>query len=276
LGNSILLALSIKRKSQPAMYKNGILGIDVGASGIKGAIVDVSTGELLSERFRVSTPQPSKTKAVAKAFATVTEHFKWKGSIGVGFPAIIKEGHSLTAANIDESWIGADVQTLFSEASGCPVVVCNDADAAGIAEINFGTGKGHEGLLLLITVGSGLGSALLMNGKLIPNTELGHLYLKGQKNVAEQYAADSARKREDLDWEEWGTRFNTYLKQIKVLFSPDMVILGGGASKKFEKFAHLLKVDMKVTPASLLNNAGIIGAALYAHQCKKVKKKVKV
>jgi len=258
------------------MYKNEILGIDVGASGIKGAIVDVNTGELLSERFRVSTPKPSDTKSVVKAFATVIAHFKWKGSVGVGFPAIIKEGHSLTAANIDSSWIGADVQNLFSEASGCSVVVCNDADAAGIAEINFGAGKGQEGLLLLITVGSGLGSALLMNGKLIPNTELGHIFLQGQKKVAEQYAADSARKREDLNWEEWGTRFNSYLEQINKLFSPDMVILGGGASKKFEKFAQVLKVDMKVIPALLLNNAGIIGAALYANQCKKVKEKVNV
>ena len=258
------------------MYKNEILGIDVGASGIKGAIVNVKTGELLSERFRVSTPQPSRTKAVAKALATVIEHFKWKGAVGVGFPAIIKEGHALTAANIDESWIGTNVQSLFAEVSGCPLVVCNDADAAGIAEIHFGAGKGHDGLLLLITVGSGLGSALLMNGELIPNTELGHIYLAGQKKVAEQYAADSARKREDLSWEEWGARFNNYLKQIKILFSPDMVILGGGASKKFEKFAHMLEVDMKVIPASLLNNAGIIGAALYANQCKQVKKKEKV
>ena len=258
------------------MHKNEILGIDVGASGIKGAIVDITTGELISERFRVATPQPSKTKAVAKAFATVVDHFKWRGSIGVGFPSIIKKGHAHTAANIDGSWIGTDVQTLFSEASNCPVVVCNDADAAGIAEVKFGAGKGRDGLLLLITVGSGLGSALLMNGELIPNTEFGHIFLQGQKKVAEQYAADSARKREELSWDDWGSRFNSYLEQIKTLFSPDLVILGGGASKKFEKFARQIKVDMNITPASLLNNAGIIGAALYAHQYKKVKKKVKV
>lgn len=244
------------------MAENQILGIDVGASGIKGAIVNVKTGELVTERFRVPTPSPSKPKAVAKAIVEVTNHFQWKGLIGVGFPSVIQKGVAKTAANIDKKWIGTDVEKLLSTATGCPVYVRNDADVAGIAELEFGAGKGKEGTVILITIGSGLGSAVFTDGTLVPNSELGHLKFKG--GIAEHYAADSIRKKEDLSWEVWGKRFNEYLQHLEFLFSPDLILLGGGSSKKFEKYKHLIKTDCSVIPAKLLNHAGIIGAACLA------------
>lgn len=246
------------------MAEDKILGIDVGASGIKGAIVDVKKGNLITERFRVPTPVPSKPKAVAKAIADVTEHFEWKGLIGVGFPSIIQNGVAKTAANIDKKWIGTNVQKLISKATGCPVSVRNDADVAGIAELQFGAGKGKKGTIILITIGSGLGSAVFTDGKLLPNSELGHLKFKGM--IAEHYAADSIRKKLELSWEDWGTRFNEYLLHLELLFSPDLIILGGGASKKFEKYKNLFTINCPVVPAKLLNHAGIIGAACLASE----------
>ena len=244
------------------MAENQILGIDVGASGIKGAIVNVKTGELVTERFRVPTPFPSKPKAVAKSIAEVTNHFEWKGLIGVGFPSVIQNGIAKTAANIDKKWVGTDVEKLLSSATGCPVYVRNDADVAGIAELQFGAGKGKKGTVILITIGSGLGSAVFSDGVLLPNSELGHLKFKD--GIAEHYAADSIRKKEDLSWEVWGKRFNEYLQHLEFLFSPDLILLGGGSSKKFEKYKHLIQTDCSVTPAKLLNHAGIIGAACLA------------
>ncbi|MFK7776411.1 MAG: polyphosphate--glucose phosphotransferase [Saprospiraceae bacterium] len=244
------------------MIEDQILGIDVGASGIKGAIVNVKTGELVTERFRVPTPFPSKPKAVAKSISEVVNHFDWKGLIGVGFPAIIQNGVAKTAANIDKKWIGTNVEELLSEATGCPVYVRNDADVAGIAELQFGAGKGAKGTVILITIGSGLGSAVFTNGVLLPNSELGHLKFKGM--IAEHYAADSIRKRLELSWGDWGKRFNEYLQHLELLFSPDLILLGGGSSKKFDKYKNLLKVESPVVPAQLLNHAGIIGAAFLA------------
>jgi polyphosphate glucokinase len=244
------------------MINNQILGIDVGASGIKGAIVNVKTGELITERFRVPTPSPAKPKAVAKSVLTIVNHFKWKGLIGVGFPAVIQNGIVKTAANIDNKWIGTNVEKLLSKTTGCPVSVRNDADVAGIAELQFGAGKNKKGTIILITIGSGLGSAVFTDGVLLANSELGHLKFKGM--IAEHYAADSIRKKMNLNWNEWGKRFNEYLQHLEFIFSPDLILLGGGSSKKFIKYKNLLKLDCEVIPAKLLNHAGIIGAACLA------------
>ena len=248
------------------MNQKEYLGIDIGASGIKGAIVDVEKGILIGERFRIPTPQPSRPKEVSIAFTEVVNHFGWKGkTIGCGFPSVIKKGIAQTAANINKSWMGANIAEIFSEHCGCPVIVRNDADVAGIAEMQFGVGKNVTGTVLIITIGSGLGSALFRDGVLVPNTELGHLYLKGHDDIAELYAADSARKRKELLWEDWGVRFNEYLEHIELIIAPDLIILGGGGSKKFDKFRDFITVDTKVLPAILLNNAGIIGAAVHAY-----------
>ena len=254
------------------MPQKEFLGIDVGASGIKGAIVDIKTGELLSERMRLATPTPSTPKAVAKTFAELVERLDWKGSIGCGFPSVIKDGVCYTAANIEKKWIGTNAEKLLSEATGCNVFVSNDADLAGLAEMRYGVGKGQTGSTLLITIGSGLGSALFVNEHLVPNTELGHVYLQGHKVIGERYAADSIRKKEDLSWEEWGVRFNEYLLHIDKILRPKLIILGGGGSKKFDRFSHLLTLDTKVVPAELRNNAGIIGGAIYAYERKALMK----
>ncbi len=247
------------------MKQKEFLGIDIGGSGIKGAIVNVEKGILIGERFRIPTPQPSKPKNVSIAFTEVVRHFGWKGkAIGCGFPSVIKKGIAQTAANINKAWMGANIAEIFSEQCGCPVFVRNDADVAGIAEMQFGVGRNIKGTVLVITIGSGLGSALFRDGILVPNTELGHLYLKGHTEVVEQYAADSARKRKGLSWEAWGSRFNKFLKHIEFTLAPDLIILGGGGSKKFSNFEKYITVETEVLPAVLLNNAGIIGAAVHA------------
>lgn len=246
------------------MAKDLLLGIDVGGSGIKGGLVDVNKGEMVSERFRLPTPQPAKPKAMAETFAAVVKHFDYKGPIGCGFPAIIKDGVAQSAANIDDAWIHTDAAGLFSKASKCKVTVVNDADAAGLASSYFGLGKGRKGVVLFLTIGSGIGSALFLDGKLVPNTELGHIYLKGQDKIAEKYAADSARKREELSWLDWGFRFNKYLHHVDRIFSPDLIILGGGASKHFDKYQPSLNLDTEVKPSIMQNMAGIIGAAVSA------------
>jgi polyphosphate glucokinase len=248
------------------MKQKEYLGIDIGASGIKGAVVDVEKGVIISERFRMPTPQPSWPKEVSIAFTEAVSHFGWEGkTIGCGFPSVIKKGIAQTAANINKSWMGVNIAETFSEQCGCPVVVRNDADVAGIAEMQFGVGKSAMGTVLIITIGSGLGSALFRDGVLIPNTELGHLYLKGHSDIVEQYAADSARKRQELSWVEWGIRFNKFLEHIELVIAPDLIILGGGGSKKFDKFEEYITVETQVLPAVLLNNAGIIGAAVNAY-----------
>jgi polyphosphate glucokinase len=246
------------------MEDNIILGIDIGGTGIKGGLVDLQKGEMISERFRLDTPQPATPKAVSKTFAEVVQHFEWTGLIGVGFPAIVRRGIALSAANIDKSWIGTDIDALLSKSSKCDVYVLNDADAAGIAAMRYGAGKGEEGVVFMLTVGTGIGSALFIDGQLVPNTELGHLYLKGDKKVVEKSVSGSVRKTKDMSWEEWGDLFNNYLLHLQRLFSPDLVIIGGGGSKYFDSYASQIKVDFKVRPAGFLNKAGAIGAAAYA------------
>ena len=240
-----------------------ILGVDVGGSGIKGAVVDTVTGELVTERHRIETPQPATPEAVAAILAQLVIHFNWSGLVGCGFPAAIQHGIPRTAANISPSFIGTNIDKLFSEATKCSCYALNDADAAGMAEMHFGEGAGQSGVVLLITIGTGLGTVFFTDGKLLPNTELGHMYLKNGKK-AEHYASDSVRKAEDLRWKRWGKRFNTYLTEMEKLFWPDLIILGGGASKHFDKFKGKITVEAPVKPAAFLNQAGIVGAALYA------------
>jgi polyphosphate glucokinase len=240
-----------------------ILGVDVGGSGIKGAIVDTVKGELVTERYRVETPQPATPEAIAAALAQLVIHFNWSGPVGCGFPAAIQHGIARTAANISQSFIGTPIDKLFSEATKCPCYSLNDADAAGMAEMHFGEGVGQSGVVLLITIGTGLGTVLFTDGNLLPNTELGHLYLKNGKK-AEHFASGAVRKTQDLSWESWGKRFNTYLTMMEELFWPDLIILGGGASKKFDRFKGQITVEAPVKPAVFLNQAGIVGAALYA------------
>lgn len=240
-----------------------LLGIDIGGSGIKGALVDAETGELLTERYRLETPQPATPDAVAETVTAIVKHFDYSGTVGCTFPAIVKNGITLSAANVDKSWIGTDADALFTKATGLEVHLLNDADAAGRAEATFGAGKGQNGVVILLTFGTGIGSALFLDGKLVPNTEFGHLYLKdGQE--AEPWAADRIRKEEDLSWKRWGKRVEHYLKHLEFIFSPDLFILGGGVSKKSDKFMEFLELQTPIVPAKLLNEAGIVGAALWA------------
>ncbi len=242
-----------------------ILGIDVGASGIKGALVSLQKGQLSGERYRVPTPQPSTPHAMARAFSEIVSFFEYSGPVGCGFPAIVKNGTAHSAANIDKSWIGVNIQEVFSEACGCPVFATNDADAAGMAEMRFGAGKGENGLVIMITIGTGLGSVLFYNGEMIPNTELGHLVWKNG-NIAEHYCSSGARSRLKISRKEWAHRFSEYLQHLELLFSPDLFILGGGESKLFDQFREHLHTRARITPARMLNNAGIIGAASYASE----------
>ena len=237
-----------------------VLGIDIGGSGIKAAPVNIMTGELLAPRWRIPTPEPSKPQKIAQVIQQLAQHFEWKGAIGCGFPAVMRSGTALTAANIHKKWVGADAEALFSEITGLPVKVVNDADAAGLAEMTFGAGREHGGVVMMITIGTGLGTALFTHGHLVPNTELGHLEMNGRD--AELQASDAARKLEKLSWKRWAKRFDQYLNTLERLFWPDLFILGGGVSKQFEKFAPYLSVQAQVTPATMLNEAGIIGAAL--------------
>lgn len=239
-----------------------ILGIDIGGSGIKGAPIDTSNGNFLAERHRIPTPQPATPEAVAETVAKIAQYFDWHGPIGCGFPALVPGGIVRNASNIDESWIGTDAIRLFSKSTGCPTTVVNDADAAGLAEMKFGAGKGQKGVVVLITIGTGLGTAMFTNGELLPNTEFGHIILKGM--IAEKYASDAVRKNEELSWKKWAKRFNKYLLRLEELLWPNLIILGGGASKKSEKFMKYFTVGARVIPAQLLNHAGIIGAALSA------------
>ena len=243
--------------------ENLFLGIDVGASGIKGALVNVQTGEMEGARFRVDMPQPSTPENAAAAIAGIVEHFKYEGKIGVGFPSVVKNGVAMTAANLDKTWIGANIETVISKATGCEVIALNDADAAGMAEMRYGKGKGKLGTVVLITIGTGLGSAIFTDGHLLRNTEFGHLLMKNGM-IAEKYAADSVRKNEELSWKKWGKRFNEFLEHVNLYVQPSLILLGGGSSKYFDEFKDRIKISTPVEPAQLLNSAGIIGAAVYA------------
>ena len=237
-----------------------ILGIDIGGSGVKGAIVDTKKGELLTDRYRIPTPQPATPEAVAKVISKITKHFDWTGPVGAGYPGVIQHGIARTAANVDKSWIDLNLNKLFSKATGCTVHVVNDADAAGMAEVKFGAGKDKKGTLLLVTVGTGLGTVIFSNGQLVPNLEMGHIILHGAD--AELYATDAARKKNELDWDTWAGRFNEYLLRMEELVWPDLIIIGGGASKRGDKFFHHLTTKAPVVPAMLMNEAGIVGAAM--------------
>ncbi|MCU0480704.1 MAG: ROK family protein [Anaerolineae bacterium] len=239
-----------------------ILGIDIGGSGIKGAIVDTLRGVFLTDRHRIDTPDPSTPKAVADVVAQLIDHFDWKGVVGCTFPAIVKRGVVYSAANVDKGWIGTDAHALFQEKTGLTFLVLNDADAAGLAEMAFGAGRDNKGIVMVLTFGTGIGSAIFVNHTLVPNTELGHLEIRGKG--AERRASDATRKRKELDWEAWAVRVNEYLAHVEFLFSPDLIIFGGGVSKKHEEFFPFLQTQAKLVPAELLNDAGIIGAALAA------------
>ncbi len=239
-----------------------ILGVDVGGSGIKGAPVDTLTGTLLAERQRIATPEGAEPEAVAAVLAELTRQFNWKGPVGVGFPAVVRSNIVRTASNISKNWIGVNAPELFSKATGLPVSVVNDADAAGMAEVRFGAGKDRQGTVLMITLGTGIGSALFHNGMLVPNTEFGHIEVRGYN--AESRTSDAARQRDELNWKKWAKRLNQYFERIQLYLQPDLIIIGGGVSKKFDKFGPLLKVDCEMVPAQFLNEAGIVGAALAA------------
>jgi polyphosphate glucokinase len=239
-----------------------MIGIDVGGSGIKAAVVETATGELTTPRVRVDTPQPSTPKAVAKATAGLIADLPPELSAGVGFPAVIQRGVVKTAANIDTSWIGTPADTLLADALGRSLIVGNDADAAGLAEMRFGAGRGEAGTVLMLTLGTGIGSALFRDGILVPNTELGHLQMRGKD--AEDRAAASVKERKGLSWHAWSKVLAEYIDLIDGLISPDLVIIGGGVSKDADRFIDELPSDVRCVPAALQNRAGIVGAAMLA------------
>lgn len=239
-----------------------ILGVDIGGSGIKGAPVDISTGELLAERYRIKTPKGAKPEPVAETVAKIASNFEWKDPIGIGFPAPIRNGVAMMAANISDKWVGVNADELFSKKTGCSCKTLNDADAAGLAEMEFGAGKDQSGTVIVLTLGTGIGTAIFCNSKLLPNTEFGHVEIKCED--AELRASDAARKRENLSWKKYAKRLNRYLTAMERLFWPNLFIIGGGISKEHEKFLPLLKIDTPVVPAQQFNNAGIVGAALAA------------
>ncbi|MEU2574888.1 polyphosphate--glucose phosphotransferase [Streptomyces anulatus] len=240
-----------------------IFGVDIGGSGIKGAPVDLDRGDLARERHKVLTPHPATPKRVADGVAEVVGHFDWTGPVGITFPGVVTDGITRTAANVDKGWIDTDARTLLGERIGQPVTILNDADAAGVAEMTFGAGKGRAGTVIMLTFGTGIGSAVFTDGRLVPNTELGHLELHGHD--AEKHASTKAKEDEDLSWQHWAHRVQKYLLHVEMLFSPELFIIGGGVSRKAEKFLPLIeKVRAEMVPAQLQNNAGIVGAAMAA------------
>ncbi len=240
-----------------------VLGIDIGGSGIKGAPVDVEKGVLTRERFRIPTPEPSTPDAVGDVVAEIVRYFAWKGPVGCTFPAIVQHGITHSAANVDAGWMHFDAEPFLRQKTGCPLRLVNDADAAGLAEAAFGAAKGVPGVVMLLTFGTGIGSALLMDGKLVPNLELGHLEIRGKD--AETRASDLARAQKDLSWSKWAKRVNEFLARLELYFSPDLFVIGGGVSKNYAKFGGYLQAERaKIVPAQLLNEAGIVGAAIAA------------
>ena len=238
-----------------------ILGIDIGGSGIKGAIVNAETGEMLTERFRIPTPKSKKPKAMAKVVAQVVDHFDYKGPVGCGFPSIVKNGVCMSEGNLHKSWVGVNIDELFTQATGRDFTVLNDADAAGYASMSYGAGRGQNGLVIMITIGTGLGSGAFFDGRLIPNFEMGQIPYKKHKKI-ESWAAASAKEKENLDFENWGKRFNKFLHLVELIICPDLIIIGGGTSKDWEMFSPYIDVSTKVIKANLMNDAGIIGAAV--------------
>jgi polyphosphate glucokinase len=239
-----------------------LLGIDIGGTGIKGAPVDLVWGVLAADRRRLATPHPATPAAVADVVAQIVDPFPTTGPIGVTFPAIVRRGRVESAANVDPAWIGTDAVELLGQRLGRPVVVLNDADAAGLAEMAFGAGRGRTGVVVMVTFGTGIGTALFLDGRLVPNTELGHIIVSG--NDGEKIAAASVKEREDLSWKKWSKRVDAYLARLESLVSPDTIIVGGGVSKDHAHFLPRLHARAEVVPAELFNDAGIVGAALAA------------
>lgn len=238
------------------------LGVDIGGSGIKGAVVDLDTGALVGERHKLLTPIPSTPAAVAKAVAEVVRHFGWGKPFAATFPAPVTNGVARTAANVDPSWVGTDIEATLGAATGLPVTAMNDADAAGVAEAAFGAARGENGLVIMTTLGTGIGTALIHRGALIPNSELGHLEVDGHD--AERRASSAARDRENLSWGEWAHRLEKYYQALERYLWPDLFIVGGGVSRKADKFLPLLNLRTPIVAAALRNEAGIIGAAAHA------------
>jgi len=241
-----------------------ILGIDVGGSAVKGAIVDLTTGTLVSERYRLKTPKPAGPKEIARLVARIVRHFKWKGPVGCGMPGPIKDGKVLALANLDKAWIGVRACEVYAAACGCPVTVVNDADAAGLAEMTFGAGRGRTGVVVLATLGTGIGTAVFVDGVLVPNTEFGQMELRGKP--AEQFASARVRKVKDLSWKAWSKRVNEYLAALENVLWPDVIIIGGGVSRKASRFLPGVKTRATLMAATLGNEAGIVGAALAARR----------
>ncbi|GGP51916.1 polyphosphate glucokinase [Streptomyces melanogenes] len=241
-----------------------VFGVDIGGSGIKGAPVDLERGDLAQERYKVLTPHPATPEAVADGVAEVVGQFGWSGPVGITFPGVVTGNTIRTAANVDKAWIGVDGARLLTDRlGGLPVTVMNDADAAGVAEMSFGAGRGRKGTVILLTFGTGIGSALFLDGRLVPNTELGHLELHGHD--AEKRASTKAKEDEDLTWPHWAHRVQKYLAHVEMLFSPELFIIGGGVSRKADKFLPLIEgIRAEMVPAELQNNAGIVGAAMTA------------
>jgi polyphosphate glucokinase len=238
-----------------------VLGIDIGGSGIKAAPVDVTTGKLLADRQKIETPRPALPDPVADVVKQLTTAFSWSGPIGITFPGVVTDGVTRTAANLNPAWIGLDAAALFGKATRNPVRVMNDADAAGVAEMRFGTGAGEQGTVLMLTFGTGIGSALFIKGILVPNTEFGHIEIRGQD--AEKRASERAKELHDLGWGKWAGHVDEYLHHIEALLSPRLIIVGGGISKQSDKWVpRLTGIRARIVPAALLNDAGIVGAAM--------------
>ena len=240
-----------------------ILGIDIGGSGIKAAIVDTKTGKLLSERHRIDTPKPATPEAVGKVIKEMVDYFNWKKAVGCSFPTTIVNGKCIHSGNLSSKWLNVQVDKLFKKECNLPFYISNDADLAGLAEVKLGAGKGEKGVIVVITIGTGIGSGLFYSGKLIPNFEIGKM-LHTNGEIIEFYTADSIRKKEDLTLKEWALRFDELLEYTRIVLTPSLVILGGGISKKFDTFNKYLTTEIAVKPAEFRNNAGIIGAAIYA------------
>ena len=237
-------------------------GIDIGGSGMKAAIVDLDAGALASERLRIPTPKPATPDSMAAVAAELVRRHGWSAPIGVGFPGIVRHGVVHSAANIDDSWVGVDADRVFSDACGVDVAMVNDADAAGLAEVRWGAARDVAGVVLVLTFGTGIGSSLFVDGVLVPNTELGHVELDGRD--AESYAAASVRERDGIGWDEWASRVEHYLRHLEMLFSPDLFVIGGGASKVADRWLPRISIDTPRVAAAMANNAGIVGAALVA------------
>ena len=241
-----------------------VLGIDIGGSGIKGAVVDTDNGQLISERIRLPTPKRSTPERIAETLAELVDAFSWRRRVGCGFPGVVRAGQVLTAANVSSEWVDIQADELMKQITGRDFVFANDADLAGLAEARFGAGRTHRGFVLMLTIGTGVGSAFLYDQRLIPNTELGHLMVDG--HMLDDWASARARQKDHLSWKKWARRLDRTLNVVHDFLWPELIILGGGASKKHEKFFRFLEPPCRTVPAELRNDAGIIGAALAVSQ----------